>query len=174
MSNEELELYSRPTPQNWNGPFFPDTAPKASDLLTSDFTVNNRSHQEELAGWWHSGNMRERQEDYLKVLQKTAAARTMPQDKSLNDWSLDHALYPVFENLKAYIEKGSHKTRDYFARFVKPPEWCINNTTAGRKSFFGEDYGSPPARLGRYVTKPMVALPLVLLSSNFTKFVNNI
>ncbi len=151
MSNEELELYSKPTPQDWNGPFFPDTAPKASHLLIPDFTANKRSYQE-LAVWWHSGNMRERQEDYLKVLQKTAT-------ESSNDWSLDHALYPVFENLKAYVEKGSHKPRDYFARFAKPPEWCINNTPAGRKSFFGEDYGTPPARLGRYVALPLVLSP---------------
>jgi hypothetical protein len=157
MSNEELELYSKPSPQNWNGPFFPDSAPKASDLLTPGFMVNKRCGQEELAGWWHSGNMRERQEDYLKVLQKTAAARVMPQGEWSNDWSLDHALYPVFENLKAYVEKGSHKPCDYFARFAKPPEWCIDNSPAGRESFFGEDYGTPPARLGRYVTKPAVA-----------------
>jgi len=169
MSNEELELYSRPTPQNWNGPFFPEIAPKPSDLLTPGFMANKRSGQEELAGWWNSGNMRERQEDYLKVLQKTAAARAMPHGESSNDWSLDHALYPVFENLKAYVEKGSHKPHDYFARFAKQPEWYINNTLAGRKSFFGEDYGTPPARLGRYVTRPAVALPLVLLRSNSAK-----
>jgi len=154
MSNEELELFSSPTPQNWNGPFFPDIAPKASDLLTPGSTASKKSREEELAEWWHSGNMRERQEDYLKVLQKTAASGAAPRGESSNDWNLDHALYPVFENLKAYVEEGTHKPRDYFARFAKPPEWCINNTPAGRNSFFGEDYGTPPARLGRYVTKP--------------------
>jgi hypothetical protein len=47
MTNEELMMYSRPTPQNWKGPFFEDI----EDL---------RTEEGKLMDWWRSGEMLKR------------------------------------------------------------------------------------------------------------------
>ncbi|KAI9805351.1 MAG: hypothetical protein M1833_005804 [Piccolia ochrophora] len=38
---------------------------------------------------------------------------------------------------------------DCFASYAHVPEWCVDTTIAGLQSFFGEDWGPPPARVGR-------------------------
>lgn len=92
--------------------------------------------------WDSSLFTRFRQEDALKYLAKVRGTPIQP---------IEHALYPVLENLKNYAdEKAGFKPRDYFTRhYTAPPAWCIDRTAAGEKSFFGEDYGAPPARVGR-------------------------
>lgn len=53
--------------------------------------------------------------------------------------------YPVFENLVGYLESSNS---DYFGRFAPVPEWCIDKSQDGNRSFFG-DWGIPPSRVGR-------------------------
>ena len=56
----------------------------------------------------------------------------------------DHLLVPVLANLKAYLTPG-----DYFNKHGHVPEWCIDQGAGGQTSFFGEDWGAPPPRVGR-------------------------
>ncbi|MCJ1381450.1 hypothetical protein MMC17_004560 [Xylographa soralifera] len=56
----------------------------------------------------------------------------------------DHLLVPVLANLKAYLIPG-----DYFNKHGHVPEWCIDQGAGGQTSFFGEDWGAPPPRVGR-------------------------
>ncbi|MCJ1287329.1 hypothetical protein MMC26_006677 [Xylographa opegraphella] len=56
----------------------------------------------------------------------------------------DHLLLPVLANLKAYLTPG-----DYFNKHGHVPEWCIDQGAGGQTSFFGEDWGAPPPRVGR-------------------------
>ena len=53
---------------------------------------------------------------------------------------------PAIANLHSYVD-GSQP--DYFSRYARPPEWCFDKTPGGNKSFFGEDWGAPPPRVGR-------------------------
>ena len=103
----------------------------------------------DLDEWWNSGyNTRRRQEDYLKAVQKTLQKDSA--ESSTPQYSADPALYAVFENMLVYVEETlGQKPRHYFARFKKPPAWCIDTSPEGNNSFFGEDYGAPPARVGR-------------------------
>ena len=56
----------------------------------------------------------------------------------------DHLLVPVLANLKSYLTPGG-----YFNKHGHVPEWCIDQGVGGQTSFFGEDWGAPPPRLGR-------------------------
>ncbi|MCJ1291057.1 hypothetical protein MMC34_002599 [Xylographa carneopallida] len=56
----------------------------------------------------------------------------------------DHLLVPVLANLKGYLTPG-----DYFNKHGHVPEWCIDQGAGGQTSFFGEDWGAPPPRVGR-------------------------
>jgi len=38
---------------------------------------------------------------------------------------------------------------DYFARFAPPPEYAVDKSAKGNESFFGENWGAPPQRIGR-------------------------
>lgn len=53
---------------------------------------------------------------------------------------------PIFDNLVGYLDNSSKS--DYFGRFARVPEWCIDKSPAGDQSFFG-DWGVPPSRVGR-------------------------
>ncbi|MCJ1390991.1 hypothetical protein MMC18_003852 [Xylographa bjoerkii] len=56
----------------------------------------------------------------------------------------DHLLVPVLANLKSYLTPGG-----YFNKHGHVPEWCIDQGAGGHTSFFGEDWGAPPPRVGR-------------------------
>ena len=52
---------------------------------------------------------------------------------------------PVFRNFLACKDKSNN---DYFSRFGRVPEWCIDPSPDGDQSYFG-DWGAPPPRVGR-------------------------
>ncbi|MCJ1405120.1 hypothetical protein MMC11_008346 [Xylographa trunciseda] len=56
----------------------------------------------------------------------------------------DHLLVPVLANLKSYLTPGG-----YFNKHGHVPEWCTDQGAGGQTSFFGEDWGAPPPRVGR-------------------------
>ena len=118
-----------------------------SDQATSDGV--DRSRPFDLEEWWNSGlTTRRRQEDYLNIVKKTIQKDGTENSRDSN--SLDSALYAVYENLVVYVEESlGQRPRDYFSPFRKPPTWCIDRSPEGNNSFFGEDYGAPPARVGR-------------------------
>ena len=53
----------------------------------------------------------------------------------------------VFQNLASYLEPK----QDYFGRYARVPEWCIDKLHGGDQSFFGDwgAWGLPPSRVGR-------------------------
>ena len=53
-------------------------------------------------------------------------------------------LLPVLANLRTYLSSGGH-----FDKHGRVPEWCIDQGARGNESFFGEDWGAPPPRVGR-------------------------
>lgn len=54
----------------------------------------------------------------------------------------------VYHNLSRYLDKSD---RDYFGRYARVPEWCIDKSPGGDQSFFGDwgAWGPPPPRVGR-------------------------
>lgn len=55
-----------------------------------------------------------------------------------------HLLVPVLANLQTYLNPGG-----YFNKHGRVAEWCIDQGANGQTSFFGEDWGAPPPRVGR-------------------------
>ena len=53
-------------------------------------------------------------------------------------------LLPVLANLRTYLSSGGH-----FDKHGRVPEWCIDQGARGNESYFGEDWGAPPPRVGR-------------------------
>lgn len=54
----------------------------------------------------------------------------------------------AFQSLGKYADKSYS---DYFGRYARPAEWCIDNSQGGNQSFFGDwgAWGAPPPRVGR-------------------------
>lgn len=54
----------------------------------------------------------------------------------------------AYHNLSRYLDKSD---RDYFGRYARVPEWCIDRSPGGDQSFFGDwgAWGPPPPRVGR-------------------------
>jgi len=90
MTNEELLLYSRPTPQNFNGPFFTDTVNLPSAVM------DNRTHNEKLSDWYHAGTKRaERHEEYFQhVMARNRASVSSSSGTSASAVANAEALTP--------------------------------------------------------------------------------
>lgn len=58
-------------------------------------------------------------------------------------------MVPLLANLHSYITDTSKQNAGYFGRYARVPEWCIDKGQGGENSFFGEDWGAPPPRVGR-------------------------
>ncbi|KAI9733283.1 MAG: hypothetical protein M1834_003367 [Cirrosporium novae-zelandiae] len=58
-------------------------------------------------------------------------------------------LAPLLGNLQAYLMGRPEDQRANFGAFARVPEWCVDKSEAGKTSFFGEDWGVPPKRVGR-------------------------
>ena len=71
---------------------------------------------------------------------KPTTASANLQSRALSD----NVLIPVLSNLATYLQ-----TEGYFNRHGKAPDWCIDQGSGGQSSFFGEDWGVPPPRVGR-------------------------
>ncbi|KAI7551642.1 hypothetical protein KC331_g2426 [Hortaea werneckii] len=141
-------------------------------LRTQGATIG-REH--DLKAWWSNGNTFSRHEELYQSLIKaselvspssipalgtTASSfasidRSSPNDEasasgsSLSRNSMTRMLIPVLENLSYYVE-GPVAERDYFSRWAEPPEWAIDNSPSGNKSFYDKEaWGQPPVRIGR-------------------------
>ena len=66
------------------------------------------------------------------------------QEKSMGKAIAENLLIPVLANLASYSIPGG-----YFNKYGHVPEWCIDQGVGGQASFFGEDWGVPPPRVGR-------------------------
>lgn len=144
LSNEELAMV-KPLAQDFRGPFFNYNVPTTHEPLAS--LTSNRPHAEEVDEWWRSGRQRERQEDFYRSLQSLNTGSKQAGKES--EPAISRLLIPLYENLASYVQGPNSTRHDYFARFGAPPEWCIDRTARGVRSFFGEDWGAPPQRVGR-------------------------
>lgn len=160
FSNGQFATYTAPTPQNWNGPFFTGS-PKQE--------VNKKSYDEELHDWFTGGNTRARQDEFYERIMaahnnfataprcpgpiQPPGATSTPRHKDRKSTDFNEGttrlLIPVLENLASYVEGPVEKRHGPFARWAPPPEWCIDRGPNGNKSFFGDDWGQPPERIGR-------------------------
>ncbi|KAI7087088.1 hypothetical protein KC356_g4483 [Hortaea werneckii] len=129
----------------------------------------------DLKAWWSNGNTFSRHEELYQSLIKAsdlvspsaipAAGTTAPSfasldlsssnedasvsGSSLSRDSMTRMLIPVLENLSYYVE-GPVAERDYFSRWAEPPEWAIDHSPSGNKSFYDKEaWGQPPVRIGR-------------------------
>lgn len=165
MTTEELAIYSRPSPQNFNGPFFmgiPDVPCEGS----------RKSHEQELHDWFYSGlTIAERQDEhlrYIKTAHNQAGINTQsmanlgpigtPPVRSMSSRSRESEPFnetttrlflSAHESLSQYTQGPLEQRRGYLAPFCDPPEWCIDKSANGNNSFFGEDWSQPPERISR-------------------------
>jgi hypothetical protein len=165
MTIEELGIYSRPSPQNFNGPFFmgsPDVPCEAS----------RKSHEQELHDWFYSGlTIAERQEEhfsYIKTAHNQAGINTQsmanlgpigtPPVLSVSSKNREpepfnetttRLFMSLHESLSQYTQGPLEQRRGYLSPFCDPPEWCIDKNANGNNSFFGEDWSQPPERISR-------------------------
>lgn len=129
---------------------------------------------DQLDEWLWSGNKFARQEDFHQRIMATPAtpnrrnysstgasirpiappsraqaqAHPSNQDPQSNVLT-NRLLVPVLENLASYVQGPVEKRRDYFCQWVKSPEWAIDRSANGNDSFFDDQWGQPPARVGR-------------------------
>ncbi|KAL8835055.1 MAG: hypothetical protein Q9170_003484 [Blastenia crenularia] len=86
--------------------------------------------------------MMERQACFRDDRSDDSNSTTVPQHPRVGD----RLMLQVLGNLQSYKEENSPS---YFNKFSKAPAWAIDSTVDGNKSFFGEDWGKPPPRVGR-------------------------
>jgi len=79
----------------------------------------------------------------LEDKSESADATAAPANLQSKDVA-QHLLVPVLANLQTYLTPGG-----YFNKHGRVPEWCIDQSPNGQLSFFGEDWGAPPPRVGR-------------------------
>ncbi|PNS21315.1 Metal-binding regulatory protein cuf1 [Sphaceloma murrayae] len=58
-------------------------------------------------------------------------------------------LIPMIENLRDYTEGPLCGRRGYWAPFAPAPEWAVDKGMRGNGSFFEDDWGRVPERIGR-------------------------
>lgn len=173
MSNEQLKETHLNTPQKWKGPFFdganspcgsinlakanngPETVYRNLHAFSSKY---NSSYIDELERWWSSGKPNRLQNEILNHLKprsrsavgNVAGIRQIADDGALpiND-NLDYALISIFGTLSSYIQGPIDQRKGQFGYFGHPPEWCLDRSERGALTFFGENWGKPPQRLGR-------------------------
>ena len=76
------------------------------------------------------------------------SASTLVLEQGRNAEIANHLMGPVIGNLHGYVNEGADPEVDYFGRFGRVPEWCIDKGQGSNNSFFG-DWGVPPSRVGR-------------------------
>jgi hypothetical protein len=162
MTTEDLAYYSRPSPQNFHGPFF-----MGSPDVPGEY--KSKSHEQELHDWFSSGlKTIERQDEhfkYIKAAHGQTSAVSQPRlrigaigTRSASDEKREaepfnetttRLFLSVHERLAQYTQGPMEQRRGYLARFCDPPEWCIDKSVNGNNSFFGDDWGQPPERISR-------------------------
>lgn len=77
---------------------------------------------------------------------ETLASAKLPWAQHMPPISL--LMEMAYHSLKKYADRSNN---DYFGRYARPAEWCIDNSQGGDQSFFGDwgAWGAPPPRVGR-------------------------
>lgn len=85
---------------------------------------------------------------------------TVEQVKSMKESECAAPLLDgAFGTLLSYGDKGTMSSNQAaVSRFAPAPSWAIDPSPRGNDSYFGEDHGAPPKRVGRdpqYVSPPL-------------------
>ncbi|KAI9655766.1 MAG: hypothetical protein M1821_005201 [Bathelium mastoideum] len=104
------------------------------------------SYEESLDDWWQSRNRHRGPANDFEKFAMPIDSNTPPETNKQVTLGLFSALY---DTLASYVKDTPQYRYDYFNRFTEPLEWCINKSPNGNQSFFGEDWGTPPSRVGR-------------------------
>ena len=77
---------------------------------------------------------------------ETLASANLPWAQNVQPIGL--LMEMAYHSLKKYADRSNN---DYFGRYARPAEWCIDNSQGGDQSFFGDwgAWGAPPPRVGR-------------------------
>lgn len=136
-------------------------------MLMSGSSTSKLWDPDKLDDWLWSGNKFARQEDFHNRIMASdgtpsrrsqpsstrpigPASRSRPQSDAHDSNVLtNRILVPVLENLASYVQGPIEKRRDYFCPWTKAPEWAIDRSANGNNSFFDNQWGQPPARVGR-------------------------
>ncbi|KAF2488998.1 hypothetical protein BU16DRAFT_545129 [Lophium mytilinum] len=150
----------KPIKQEFSGPFFMDTMPTSHAPTTP--LAPCLAEEEKLQAWWTDGQRPARQQEYYKTIMSTSTtirARNAtlapggPISRGGNHKIADRLLIPLIENLREYVDEMNNTQsggRDYFTRaFVPPPPYAVDRSGSGKHTFFGEDCGATPLRIGR-------------------------
>ena len=87
-------------------------------------------------------------QDHPGSWSETSDITTVPEKPNVSE-TTNGLLIPVLANLHAYLCGPQKQSSNYFARYARPPEWCIDQDASAKDSFFGGDWGAPPPRVGR-------------------------
>lgn len=87
----------------------------------------------------------ERQTNFRDDGSDGSNATTVPKGSNEGE-VINRLMVPVIANLRGYAEDSGPS---YFNKFTKAPAWAVDSSVSGNKSFFGEDWGKPPSRVGR-------------------------
>ena len=161
--------YTRVGSDRTTAPYsFPASRHFYSDISVIQYT---RQDDDDTEAWWHTDNR-------LQPLAPFSSSGKMSHARSIDTshmsgsnrgprapfddaWSEDSQstfmpeingaadlaeglLVPVLANLKTYLSPGGA-----FNKHGRVPEWCVDQGVGGNDSFFGEDWGAPPPRVGR-------------------------
>lgn len=92
-----------------------------------------------------SGQIVEAPEVDHRVVQSPIAPPSSKQKRNFHDDApvfddvLSNLWMSIYRNLSSYAQDSSEDSQDYFCPWSKAPEWCIDRSEDGNKSFF-EDY----------------------------------
>ena len=107
------------------------------------------SYKQQLDEWWHSYNWTDGMKGAQGDIPHTTfpGSKPFPRSDEATNGATNSLLSLLYGALASYAKEPFR--RHYLSHFGDPPEWCVDKTIAGSKSFFGEDWGTPPSRVGR-------------------------
>ena len=169
LSNAELAALNKASTSQITSPSF---AAVERHRVRANLPSNDRL--EEAEKWWHSDLRGQREVcQYfdqaadsrlsVQIAQAAEKIRLLRPHASYSENCSTHStnpkgsinpevtdlLVPLLANLHSYVTDTSKQTGGYFGRYARVPEWCIDKGQGGENSFFGEDWGAPPPRVGR-------------------------
>lgn len=159
------------TPQVFENPYLHDVSGLPGSAM-KDRMTQRRTREKKVSDWWSSGKTFQRQEDLFQSVQdnwlngktttptrpfisptsgRMTAAASTPRKGAVgkHEPNMTRLLIPVLENLASYVQGPVEKRHDYFCQWSKAPDWCIDRSPNGNKSFYDSNWGQPPARIGR-------------------------
>ncbi|KAI9817707.1 MAG: hypothetical protein M1832_004601 [Thelocarpon impressellum] len=141
-TDEELRKQRRETIERANAIYRPSAEHVRAERAAS--------HESTQTWWSRDGREQGELRNYLQRL----VDRQRPQlagapQPSRTEEITNTLLVPLLSNLHGYVAEPPLAQHGSFGSFAPVPDWCVDGVRNGAGSFFGEDWGAPPARVGR-------------------------